>query len=65
MKIAKLAMLLAVPLAAPAFAQPAPPATPRPCVIMPRQGAPVQPTPGRPRDRCIPAGFPRTERVGR
>ena len=39
MKIAKLAVLLAISLAMPAVAQPARPAAPKPCVLMPRQGS--------------------------
>ncbi len=58
MKIAKFAVLLFLTVAAPAVAQPAPPAAPRPCVLMPRQGSP--PTVGRPRDRCAVLAFPRS-----
>lgn len=59
MKIANLALLLILPLAGTAVAQPAPPATPKPCVMMPRQGPAVQPAAPRPRDRCAALAFPR------
>lgn len=62
MKIAKLLMLVAVPLAGAASAQPAPPAAPKPCVMMPRQGSTPPPATGRPRDRCATAALPRAMR---
>ena len=65
MNIAKFVMLVAVPLAGAAAAQPAPPAAPKPCVMIPRQGPAQPPATGRPRDRCAVAAFPRMDRTGR
>lgn len=65
MKIMSFAVLFGLPLGGFAVAQPAPPAAPRPCVLMPRQGPPVPPATGRPRERCAVAALPRAERAGR
>lgn len=65
MKIATLVMLTALPLAGVVTAQTAPPAAPKPCVTMPRQGPAQPPATGRPRERCPVAAFLRMERIGR
>ena len=57
MRIAVLAAISALPLAGLAAAQQPRPSTPKPCVMMPRQGA--APT-ERPRERCVPVLFPRS-----
>ena len=62
MKIAKFAVLLSLAVAAASGAQPAPPAAPKPCVLMPRQGPALPPAAERPRERCATAAFPRSER---
>ena len=59
MKIAKFALLLSLPLAAAAAAQPARPAAPKPCVVMPRQGEAPRPAAERPRGPCPAEAFPR------
>jgi hypothetical protein len=59
MRIAVLVAVSVLPLAGLATAQQPRPSTPKPCVTMPRQGAaPAE----RPRERCIPVAFPRSER---
>lgn len=66
MRIAKFVMLIVVSLAGAASAQNAPPpAAPKPCVTMPRQGPAHPPVTGRPRDRCAMLAFPRLDRAGR
>lgn len=62
MRISVLAVMLAGPLAASAAAQPSRPVSPRPCVLLPRQGPVPPPATQRPRDRCVVAVFPRAER---
>jgi hypothetical protein len=57
MKIARFAVVLALPLAASALAQTPRPTAPKPCVAMPRQAPPAE----RPRERCAPPSFPRYE----